>query len=116
VKLSNSNEIAAASGDGNADQAMARIGTGLKACIRAVDHLFRLRRDEFCILLPETDGDGAGYVLRRLEGQIASGKLWADDVVPRPQIQIGLTSTPDERIKSGDDLLQQTRRSLAKKS
>jgi hypothetical protein len=51
-----------------------------------------------------------------LEGQIANGKLWADDVVPRPQIQIGLTSTPEERIKSGDDLLQQTRRSLAKKS
>jgi len=116
VKLSNSNEIAAASKDGTADQAMARIGTGLKACIRAVDHLFRLRRDEFCILLPETDGDGAGYVLRRLEGQIQSGKLWAEDVVPRPQIQIGLTSTPADHVKSGDDLLQQTRRSLAKKS
>jgi diguanylate cyclase (GGDEF)-like protein len=116
VKLSNSTEIAAASGDGTADQAMARIGTGLKACIRAVDHLFRLRRDEFCILLPETDGDGAGYVLRRLEGQIESGKLWAEDVTPRPEIQIGSTSTPENRVKGGDDLLQQTRRSLAKKS
>lgn len=116
VKLGNSAEIAAASGDGTADQAMARIGTGLKACIRAVDHLFRLRRDEFCILLPETDGDGAGYVLRRLEAQIENGKLWGNDVVPRPQIQIGLTSTPEERVKSGDDLLKQTRRALAKKS
>ena len=84
VKLGNSSEIAAASADGTADQAMARIGTGLKACIRAVDHLFRLRRDEFCILLPETDGNGAGYVLRRLEGQVESGKLWGHDVVPIP--------------------------------
>jgi two-component system, cell cycle response regulator len=116
VKLGNSSEIAAASADGTADQAMARIGTGLKACIRAVDHLFRLRRDEFCILLPETDENGAGYVLRRLEGQVESGKLWGHDVVPRPHIQIGLTSTPEERVKSGDDLLKQTRRSLAKKS
>jgi hypothetical protein len=67
-------------------------------------------------LLPETDGDGAGYVLRRLEGQIESGKLWAEDVTPRPEIQIGSTSTPENRVKGGDDLLQQTRRSLAKKS
>ena len=70
VRLGNSTELAAASEDGTADRAMALVGSGLKGCIRAVDHLFRLRRDEFCILLPETDEHGAGYVLRRLDGQV----------------------------------------------
>ena len=116
VRIANSGEIAAASNDGSADRAMALIGSGLRSCIRAVDHLFRLRRDEFCILLPETDGEGAGYVLRRLDGQIESGALWGGDIMPRPEVQIGLTSTPEASVKSGDDLLKQTRHSLASKT
>ena len=94
---------------------MALIGSGLKACIRAVDHLFRLRRDEFCILLPETDATGAGYVLRRLQGQSESGELWGEDIEPRPDVQIASTSTPETGVKSGDDLLKRTRHALAKR-
>jgi len=116
VRLGNSTEIAAASEDGTADRAMALVGSGLKGCIRAVDHLFRLRRDEFCILLPETDGHGAGYVLRRLDGQVESGELWGGDISPRPLVQIALTSTPEASVKSGDDLLKQTRHSLTHKA
>ncbi len=114
VRLSNSTDIAAASDDGTADSAMAKIGGGLKSCIRAVDHLFRLRRDEFCILLPETDGEGAGYVLRRLSGQIESGELWGGPVNPSPLVEIAHTSTPETSVKSGDDLLKQTRHSLGR--
>ncbi len=112
VRLGNANAIAEASEDGTTDRVMALIGTGLRGCIRAVDHLFRLRRDEFCILLPETDGDGAVYVLRRLEGQIASGELWGQAVAPRPAMEIAVTSTPATTVKSGDDLLKQTRHQL----
>jgi len=115
VRLANASEIAAASQDGKADRAMALIGSGLKACIRAVDHLFRLRRDEFCILLPETDGAGASHVLRRLHRQIDSGELWTEDIQPRPALQIALTSTPETSVKSGDDLLKRTRHALARK-
>ena len=112
VRVSNAAEIAASSGDGSSDRAMGLIGAGLKGCIRAVDHLFRLRRDEFCILLPETDGQGAGYVLRRLEGQVASGELWGSELVPTPTVDIAVTSTPETGVKSGDELLKKTRHSL----
>jgi PleD family two-component response regulator len=112
VRVSNAAEIAASSEDGSSDRAMGLIGAGLKGCIRAVDHLFRLRRDEFCILLPETDGQGAGYVLRRLEGQVASGELWGSELVPTPTVDIAVTSTPETGVKSGDDLLKKTRHSL----
>lgn len=114
VRLSNSQQIAAASDDGTTNRAMALIGSGLKACIRAVDHLFRLRRDEFCILLPETDEVGASYVLRRLQLQSQSGELWGFDITPRPEVQIAATSTPETSVKSGDDLLRRTRHSLAR--
>lgn len=112
VRLTNSDEIASRSGDNTADKAMALVGSGLRACIRAVDQLFRLRRDEFCILLPETGGEGAGFVLRRLESQIESGELWGRDITPRPAIQIAHTSTPEVSVKSGDDLLTRTRHAL----
>lgn len=115
VRLANLTEIASASDDGTADRAMAHVGSGLKGCIRAVDHLFRLRRDEFCILLPETDGHGAGYVLRRLSSQIESGDLWGGELTPRPVVEIANTSTPETSVKSGDDLLKQTRLALARK-
>ncbi len=114
VRLGNSDAIASFSEEGSADRAMALIGAGLRGCIRAVDHLFRLRRDEFCILLPETDGNGASYVLRRLQGQVQTGELWRDDVTPRPVVQIALTSMPEASAKSGDELLKQTRHSLAR--
>ena len=115
VRVSNSAELAASSEDATADRAMGLIGAGLKGCIRAVDHLFRLRRDEFCILLPETDGNGAGYVLRRLEGQVQTGELWGGGLAPTPAVEIALTSTPETSVKSGADLLKKTRHSLPRR-
>lgn len=112
VRVSNALAIAEASEDGTSDRVMALVGTGLRSCIRAVDHLFRLRRDEFCILLPETDAEGAAYVLRRLEGQVNSGELWGDAVEPRPIVDIAMASTPATSVTSGDDLLKKTRERL----
>ena len=116
IRLSNAADLAAASEDGTADRAMASIGAGLKGCIRAVDHLFRLRRDEFCILLPETDGVGAGYVYRRLKGQAESGELWGRPLEPTPAVDISVVSTPETGVTSGDDLLKKTRHGLPRRA
>jgi hypothetical protein len=51
-------------------------------------------------------------VLRRLEGQVASGELWGSELVPTPTVDIAVTSTPETGVKSGDDLLKKTRHSL----
>ena len=113
VRVTNAPELAASSADGTADRIMASVGAGLRQCIRAVDYLFRGRRDEFCILLPETDEKGAGFVLRRLLAQIETGELWGGDRgTPRPAIEIAHSSTPDPKIKTGQELLQRTRASL----
>lgn len=113
LRVTNAQEIAAASEDGTADRVIASVGAGLRSCIRAVDHLFRVRRDEFCILLPETDTEGAGYVLRRLLQQTKSGELWGAELSgPRPAVAIAHSSVPDAAVKSGDELLKRTRGAL----
>ena len=114
VRVTNAPELAQSSEDGTSDRIMASVGAGLNQCIRAVDYLFRGRRDEFCILLPETDNKGAAVVLRRLPAQIETGELWGGDRgTPRPAIEIAHASTPDPKIKNGQELLKRTRASLS---
>lgn len=112
VRVRNWQDLQNAASDGTANEAMALIGAGVRSCIRAVDHLFRVRRDEFGVLLPETDAEGARFVLERLRSQIASGELWGGTLEPAPQIEIAHSSAPDGGIKSGDELLNRTRQSF----
>ena len=56
--------------------------------------------------------DGGLYVFYDEKFEI---ELWGEDLDPRPAVQIALTSTPKAGIKSGDDLLKQTRHSLARR-
>ena len=112
VRVTNAAEIAELSEDKRGDKSMALLGSGIRSCIRAVDHLFRVRRDEFCVLLPETDVDGAHYVLRRLERQSKTGDLWENAIEPTPDVSIAMASVPSPDIKNGEDLLRLARKGL----
>ena len=48
------------------DQALAQFGALVKRGLRKVDRSFRVGGDEFAILLPQTDGEAAKIVIRRL--------------------------------------------------
>ena len=110
--VNNAAQIASLSEDKRGNKAMALVGSGIRSCIRAVDHLFRIRRDEFCVLLPETDVEGAHYVLRRLERQSRTGDLWENALELAPEVSIALSSAPNPDIKSGEDLLMAARKGL----
>ncbi len=114
VLIENEPDLVAIAGDEAADEILGRIGAGLRRCIRAVDHLFRIRRDEFCILLPETDAQGAQTVLQRLETQTTSGELWSCDANPNPAVVIAQLSIPAPDVKNGEDLLKRTRHRLVR--
>ncbi len=53
------------------DYVLSQIATILKSCVRGSDYIFRYGGDEFLILLPETDQQGAGIVRRRVNTKVA---------------------------------------------
>jgi diguanylate cyclase (GGDEF)-like protein len=55
-----------ANGHAAGDLLLRRMGSHITASLRRSDRAFRIGGDEFAILLPETDGDGAYAVTRRL--------------------------------------------------
>ena len=112
VRVVNQQQLADAGREQRDDRAMALIGSGIRGCIRAVDHLFRVRRDEFCVLLPETDAEGAQYVLKRLQRRAQNGDLWEGALDPAPQIATGLSTVPSPKIKNGNDLLHLARAAI----
>jgi diguanylate cyclase (GGDEF)-like protein/PAS domain S-box-containing protein len=49
------------------DEALKRVAKALRENIRRVDYIFRWGGDEFCVILPETNGPGAKEVVRRFQ-------------------------------------------------
>lgn len=49
------------------DEALRRVAKALRENIRRVDYIFRWGGDEFCVVLPETNGPGAKEVVRRFQ-------------------------------------------------
>jgi diguanylate cyclase (GGDEF)-like protein len=53
-------------GHASGDRLLRRLGTVITSSLRRSDRAFRVGGDEFAIILPDTDGDGAYVVVRRL--------------------------------------------------
>lgn len=49
------------------DEALRRVARALRENIRRADYIFRWGGDEFCVILPETNGPGAKEVVRRFQ-------------------------------------------------
>jgi diguanylate cyclase (GGDEF)-like protein len=59
-------QINDSSGHAAGDLILRRMGSQIAGSLRRPDRAFRIGGDEFAIILPETDGDGAHVVIRRL--------------------------------------------------
>ncbi len=79
--------------------------------LRKQDTLARLGGDELAILLPETDGDRATVLARRLAGQIAKARVPTDDGDVGFTVSIGVASWSSDdtdlapALKRADDAL-----------
>lgn len=58
-------------GHAGGDRALRLVGEALRSCVRRIDMAARIGGDEFVLLMPETDYEGAKVVTRRLRHQIA---------------------------------------------
>jgi diguanylate cyclase (GGDEF)-like protein len=106
VRIANYVDIVERGGQDAAEGALVQLTGGLRACIRAIDHLFRSDLEEFVLLLPETDAAGAVVVRGRIEERAADRSLWGAAIEPVPVIRIGIASFPEAKADTGNALLR----------
>ncbi|MBN1652317.1 MAG: response regulator [Deltaproteobacteria bacterium] len=109
VHIRNHEEIEKRVGSDAVNGILVALASGLRGCIRGVDHLFRSGQGEFTILLPETDLNGCQTVINRLRSSDSDLALFHHSVVPRPQIAVGLGAYPTVQAQVGKELYQKAR-------
>lgn len=72
------------------DRLLAHIGALLKASIRSVDSLGRYGGEEFILIMPETDTDGAAATAEQLRRIVAGGPISVDGVALQITLSAGI--------------------------
>lgn len=109
VRFTNYGEVFQVLGVDGISASLAQLAGGLRQCIRGIDHLFRSNRDEFAILLPETDVAGCLIVADRVAKAGVDGSLVGARMEPMPIVQVGTASFPKIKPRDGDDLYKTAR-------
>lgn len=91
------------------DGVLVQITHGVRACIRAIDHLFRGGRDELVIVLPETSASDAETVVQRLRDRDAAGALVGAAFTLPVDVEVGVAARPDTKLTDGPALLAAAR-------
>jgi diguanylate cyclase (GGDEF)-like protein len=77
------------------DKALAHFGTLVSAGLRRADRPFRIGGDEFAILLPHTDAEGAKIVLRRLLSSALQPALRTETDPGSLSFSAGISALPE---------------------
>jgi len=77
------------------DRALARFGGVVNGAIRRADRAFRVGGDEFAILLPHTDADGARVVARRLLAASLQPIVVGEGVSEPLSFSAGISGVPE---------------------
>jgi diguanylate cyclase (GGDEF)-like protein len=91
------------------DHVLRMVAEVLTQSVRAEDVVGRVGGDEFLVLLPEADDDGAAELAERLRRRIRSATVRVGDVVIPISVSIGCAAGvvvgPDELVQSADNAL-----------
>ena len=95
---------------------LTEVSTRIRSKIRKFDKLFRFGGDEFCILLPETEWEGALEVAERVREAISSKPFVAECVsgggIPM-SASLGIAAFP-LHARTQQELVQQADRAMQK--
>jgi diguanylate cyclase (GGDEF)-like protein len=97
-------------GSAGSDALIEPLALTIKGGIRTVDHLFRSDPQEFSVLLPETNHDGARIVVERLRALLREHAQLAENV--RVTIAVSAASYPFESVADGEALYASARRAI----
>jgi diguanylate cyclase (GGDEF)-like protein len=78
------------------DQILREVAGLIKENVRGIDIVGRYGGEEFCVVLPDTDRDGAHYVAERIRSAIEGTPLKAYDNVLKITVSIGHATFPDD--------------------
>ncbi|MCC6759400.1 MAG: GGDEF domain-containing protein [Candidatus Omnitrophica bacterium] len=81
------------------DQILREIAGIIKAHIREIDIIGRYGGEEFCVVLPDTDHDGAGYVAERIRSAVQGATIKAYDTKTKATLSIGISVYPHDGKK-----------------
>jgi len=87
------------------DKVLKQVAQILKEELRRHDILGRYGGDEFLIILPETDGIGAGMVGERCRKAISSGITFADEKY-HLTVSMGVIAYPNPKIMTAEDMIR----------
>jgi diguanylate cyclase (GGDEF)-like protein len=85
-------------GHSGGDVVLRRIAELLRSGKRQVDSAARLGGEEFVLLVPDTDGDGALVLAERLRERVRA--TFADDAQPIT-LSVGIATFPDDAVDAG---------------
>ncbi len=87
------------------DEVLRQAARRIASAVRNVDVVGRYGGEEFLVILPETDGDGAHVVAERIRALIAEQPVIYDDTAIDISTSIGL-ATLDEHMAAYTDLIE----------
>jgi diguanylate cyclase (GGDEF)-like protein len=96
-------------GHGRGDDVLAAVGAAISSTLRASDIAGRFGGEEFLILLPATQSDGACVIAEKVRAAIASVRVPTVDQAIT--ISVGVAVIPDHAV-DGDSLLRAADRAL----
>jgi diguanylate cyclase (GGDEF)-like protein len=96
------------------DRVLAELGALLLQEARAPDFVARYGGDEFAVLLPSTDGEGARRFLERMTARLDEHPLRELRPHERPRLSAGIVSAPHPAVARAEDLLALAEGALAR--
>ena len=84
------------------DQILRSIGSLVRENVREIDIVGRYGGEEFCVVLPDTDLDGAQFAAERIRAAVESKLITAYDVSLRATVSVGISSFPHDGALSAE--------------